>query len=262
MKGIYKITNKSNGKVYIGESLNIIQRWSEHLNTLREGSHHNFKLQNEFNCHGEKCFEFEILLVLDESISDYMCKYIGLIYEERYITKFNSIKEGYNITNSLKDIMNSENKKIGMNTDFKLDVYNNCKKNLRNNVYREFGGVIFLDSTYKDKSRKTKKSSKVTKENANTPSQVLKLKIETWLDGKGFKYEVHKSCKYEESKVFYLNYYFVHNGEKYGLSINYKDYSKNKIKEKYASENDIKLLIISPFSYDVENKLNDWCEGE
>ena len=34
MRGIYKITNKNNGKVYIGESLNIERRWEEHKKEL------------------------------------------------------------------------------------------------------------------------------------------------------------------------------------------------------------------------------------
>ena len=34
MRGIYKITNKINNKVYIGESLNILRRWDEHIDDL------------------------------------------------------------------------------------------------------------------------------------------------------------------------------------------------------------------------------------
>ena len=30
MTGIYKIENKINGKIYIGQSINIERRWSEH----------------------------------------------------------------------------------------------------------------------------------------------------------------------------------------------------------------------------------------
>ncbi|MGE6771609.1 GIY-YIG nuclease family protein, partial [Bacillus velezensis] len=31
-KGIYQITNKHNGKKYIGSSINVFKRWEQHIN--------------------------------------------------------------------------------------------------------------------------------------------------------------------------------------------------------------------------------------
>ena len=42
MKGIYKITNLKNDKVYIGESIDIYQRWGRHKKDLRKGEHDTF----------------------------------------------------------------------------------------------------------------------------------------------------------------------------------------------------------------------------
>lgn len=61
IKGIYKITNKINNKVYIGKSKNIKKRHSEHRNELRKNEHVNNYLQNAWNKYGEENFEFSIL---------------------------------------------------------------------------------------------------------------------------------------------------------------------------------------------------------
>lgn len=59
--GIYKITNNTNGKVYIGESENIPRRWIEHIMALTYGEHKNYKLQNDFKEYGLKAFDFDIV---------------------------------------------------------------------------------------------------------------------------------------------------------------------------------------------------------
>lgn len=61
MIGIYKIENKINGKVYIGQSVNIGGRWNSHLYDLERGTHPNPELQHEYNEFGFRNFTFEIL---------------------------------------------------------------------------------------------------------------------------------------------------------------------------------------------------------
>jgi group I intron endonuclease len=64
--GIYKITNKINGRYYIGSSINIKNRWNEHKRTLKQNKHDNDFLQKSWNKHGEESFLFEIIeYVLD-----------------------------------------------------------------------------------------------------------------------------------------------------------------------------------------------------
>lgn len=63
---IYKITNITNGKYYIGSAMNYDTRVKRHLNDLKVGRHHSSKLQRSFNKHGKESFIFEILeIVLD-----------------------------------------------------------------------------------------------------------------------------------------------------------------------------------------------------
>lgn len=89
--GIYKIENLINGKVYIGQSINIEERWQSHLRDLRKNKHHNQHLQYSFNKYLECNFTFEIIELCD--IEELSTK------EYIWMNKYNSYNEhyGYNI---------------------------------------------------------------------------------------------------------------------------------------------------------------------
>lgn len=59
--GVYKISNSSNGKCYIGSSIDIDRRRLEHFSALLHNRHINQHLQNAYNKYGRECFEFEII---------------------------------------------------------------------------------------------------------------------------------------------------------------------------------------------------------
>ena len=59
--GIYKITNIDNGKMYIGQSNDVIDRIRHHKSYLKYNRHKNKRLQYSYNKHGAKAFKFEIL---------------------------------------------------------------------------------------------------------------------------------------------------------------------------------------------------------
>ena len=59
--GIYKITNKKTGIFYIGCSVQIYRRLSEHKNALKKNKHKNGLIQEAYNKHGLDVFEFEII---------------------------------------------------------------------------------------------------------------------------------------------------------------------------------------------------------
>lgn len=98
MKGIYKITNKKDGKFYIGSSSNICTRWEQHLHTLIQNNHPNHKLQKAFNTHGLKSFTFEVVKAIKKTATgEDLLKEEQLILNE--LTPFvDSI--GYNISDT------------------------------------------------------------------------------------------------------------------------------------------------------------------
>lgn len=91
MAYIYKITNKINGKVYIGKTLNSIQkRWREHLIDSKKRRCEKRPLYSAINKYGEENFEIE---QIEECSHD--------ILNERecyWIEYFGSFKNGYNAT--------------------------------------------------------------------------------------------------------------------------------------------------------------------
>ena len=106
IRGIYKITNLINNKVYMGESLDIYRRWDEHREELNNNEHHSYKLQDDWNTYGADNFKFEIVTVLNEDINKFIDKYILLVYEDKYIKEYDSIDNGYNIENTLEQVLN------------------------------------------------------------------------------------------------------------------------------------------------------------
>lgn len=59
--GIYMIVNELKGKSYIGSSVNVYKRWSNHKYLLKKGKHHNIKLQNSWNKYKEINFKWAFI---------------------------------------------------------------------------------------------------------------------------------------------------------------------------------------------------------
>ena len=91
MIGIYVITNVANLKVYVGQSIDIRRRWTEHLLTLKRGKHFNKHLQGAYAKYGKDSFIFTIVEECERKQLDDR--------ELFWINKFNSTdnKHGYNI---------------------------------------------------------------------------------------------------------------------------------------------------------------------
>lgn len=88
MIGIYKITNTTNGKCYIGQSKDIEARWAKHLSVYKSSS--DWELYRAFKKYGISAFKFEII---EE------CSIEALNEREIYwIAQYDSFNNGYNMT--------------------------------------------------------------------------------------------------------------------------------------------------------------------
>lgn len=59
--GLYALTNRQTGSVYIGESVNLLQRLRSHRSMLEQGKHFCRSLQADFGSYGIENFEVSIL---------------------------------------------------------------------------------------------------------------------------------------------------------------------------------------------------------
>lgn len=85
---IYKITNKINGKIYIGQTrMSLNKRWYYHL--YNSNKKNNCVFSKAINKYGKDAFDMEILEVVEIAILTEK--------EQFYIQKFNSLlPSGYN----------------------------------------------------------------------------------------------------------------------------------------------------------------------
>lgn len=86
---IYAITNKVNGKTYIGSTITLPRlRWNTHKSALSRGIHHSYKLQSGWNKYGKENFEFSVLLVCEKSAV--------ISYEQKLMSegKYNVLQAG------------------------------------------------------------------------------------------------------------------------------------------------------------------------
>lgn len=105
--GVYKIENLVDGKVYIGQSINVLNRLANHKSDLKHNRHHNTYLQHAYNKYGVENFDFSIICECDMQELDRLERY--------YIVEvYDSINrdKGYNRENggNLYKIVSSETK--------------------------------------------------------------------------------------------------------------------------------------------------------
>ena len=94
--GIYCIENLVDHKRYIGQSIDIIERWKHHIKDLKRGNHHNIDLRESWIKYGNDNFNFYILKTCKPTELDF--------YEQYYIKLYNTTdsKNGYNLVSGGK----------------------------------------------------------------------------------------------------------------------------------------------------------------
>lgn len=144
--GIYKITNKINNKIYIGQSNNIKRRWSEHKKHFKNYNN-NILLYKAFNKYGIDNFKFEILELCSEDELNNLEKY--------YIEFYNSCVKskngwGYNMTyggNDNKHLCKEDNPNSKMTEEEIYDIRIRYKnKENKHDVYKLYKHKILFNT--------------------------------------------------------------------------------------------------------------------
>lgn len=127
--GIYKITNTTNGMMYIGSSFTIFSRFKQHVRDSINGVHKNKKLQNAFNEFGYSNFSFEILKIFHDIRYDELLKEEQKVidsYDKNILYNNNNASiSGNNFSENMKFIKYINNRwlvPIGIE-DKELDLY-------------------------------------------------------------------------------------------------------------------------------------------
>lgn len=118
--GIYKITCLTTNEIYIGASVSISDRKTNHLRELKHQNHKNYKLQSDYNKYGKDDFKFDILeLCSKKELNKKEQEYVNLLKPYYNIC--------YNVTNKTntnlaekREFLNMEKYKF-----YKVDFFGN-----------------------------------------------------------------------------------------------------------------------------------------
>lgn len=203
MIGVYMIKNKINNKIYIGESTDITKRWMLHMEELKKHTHKNYKLQMEYVKYGLNAFEFTILLLIDDRVDKITAKALCLIFEDKYIKRYDSIDNGYNIERTMDKIMSGDKKIKHINKR----VIDNVNKQLSDKVYKKIDKIIYKVNDFKCIEKIDKKWLDVPLTTAMKKELIRELQL-TGKYGRDMKWSEFKSMlkesgyKIENSKEY------------------------------------------------------------
>jgi len=113
--GVYIIKNRINNSVYIGSSIYIKSRISQHKYTFRNNKNSNKYLQEFYNKYGFDGFYFEVLEYCDKSILKQREQYYLNLYKEKFnISEFSTSTKGVKCSEEKKKKISESLKKAGL----------------------------------------------------------------------------------------------------------------------------------------------------
>lgn len=97
--GVYKITNKLNGKIYIGQSIRPLTRWKEHQYSSINATDrsYDYPIHKAMRKYGIDNFSFEIIESIEENSQKALVDKLHKL-EIYYIGFYDSYNKGYNAT--------------------------------------------------------------------------------------------------------------------------------------------------------------------
>lgn len=197
MIGIYKITNKINGKSYIGQSIHIEKRWKEHK-SMQHYDDYKTTLYSAFRKYGIENFTFKVLVQCGKEDLDDLEKY--------YIKKYDTFKNGYNMNRGGQKCnpthSKEQHRKIGLKHKGKRN-----SKETRNKISQSLKLYYSKYGVSEEKRRKISETSKNRK-----MSLEAKEKISNKVSKKIYQYDLqgnlinsYKNAR-EANKMTNINY--------------------------------------------------------
>ena len=214
VRGIYKVTNKINGKVYIGQSVDIGKRWRQHM-TAKDDIYFHKAIQK----YGVENFQWEIIE---------KCKKKDLDERESYwIEYYDSYNKGYNCTKGGEGVSGGEDHprwKGGVSSDPEYNKqYYEANKEKRKEYYetnknkiKEKGKEYYEANKEKRKEydRQHREANKEkAKEYRETNKEKIKQQVKEWNEANKEKVrqyrkqynEANKEKRKEYDRQYYIN---------------------------------------------------------
>jgi group I intron endonuclease len=188
--GVYTITNNKNGKVYIGETVNLGDRLSSHINDLLCNSHCNRGLQKDFKQYGINNFSFRILKIVDNMNKNELIN-ILLYLEAAYYRKYEKDYDFYNIVIPYEEI---DQGNINM-PNYTIN-YNAIKNMLDNDPYNiEYDKIDWTPAP-----PPSLKLNEIINQKSDYDANKFELALSTYKDKKysKMKYKFFQTFKYSE----------------------------------------------------------------
>jgi group I intron endonuclease len=160
--GIYSITNKINGKRYIGRSENIKRRWRGHKYDLKHNKHRSNHLQYSWNKYGEENFVFEKICEVWDENNLWKIEQTFIDLYKSYDKRF-----GYNTERYI-----DEERVVSEETRKKMSIANKGKPGLRGENSPMFGK--HLSEEVKEKLRQANLGKHPSEETRNKMSESRK----------------------------------------------------------------------------------------
>lgn len=220
VRGIYKVTNKINGKVYIGQSVDVGKRWRQHM-TAKDDIYFHKAIQK----YGVENFEWEVIE---------QCKKKDLDEREIYwIEYYDSFNKGYNCTKGGDGVSGGEDHPrwkggISLDPEYSKQYYQANKEQKKQYSKQHYKQYYEANKEkvkeYKEANKEKKKEYDKQYREANKEKRKEKAKE---------YYEVNKDKMKEKQK----EYREANKEKKKEYNRQYREANKEKAKEKRRQRN-------------------------
>jgi group I intron endonuclease len=244
--GIYKITCIDNDKVYIGQSIDIKRRWSNHRSKLNNNKHDNDYLQKAWNKYGSLDFTHEIIEILPHESNQTLINY----KECYWINYYNALNKQYGF--NLAQGGSCGNPFINK-TEEEMEIWKNKIKETKSHEYiiPWNKGMQLPQMSGKNHPMFGKHLSEETKQKISKSNKGRKMSKETKLKVRGENHHMFGKHLSEETK---MRMSISKKGEKHNM---YNKHLPKEWKQKIS-----KALKGRAFSDETKKKISESKKGQ